>query len=87
MDRITVTPEELETAFTVWLKTMPSHLWRPYLKMLEIDRTRRTEADRVDPREVLAAYMMDRFAQAKWAASYPKPAPYRDLTTQPVTKE
>ena len=87
MDRIIVTPKELETAFTVWLKVMPANLWRPYLKMLVIDRTRRTDADRVDPREVLAAYLVDRFAQAKWAASYPKPTPYRDLTSQRVTKE
>ena len=48
MDRITVTPQELGTAFTVWLKTVPAHLWRPYLKMLEIDRARRTDADRVE---------------------------------------
>lgn len=72
-ERITVTPEELERAITVWLMVMPAYLWRPYEKMLAIDRTRRKEEDRVDPRHILSAYLAGKFGQAKWQASYPKP--------------
>lgn len=55
--------------------------------MLEIDPKRRREGDRVDPRDILAEYMAEKFAQARWEASYPKPQPYLDLTSQPRRKE
>lgn len=55
--------------------------------MISVDAKRRTEADRIDPREALAAYLVEQFTRAKWTASYAKPATYHDLTTQPLTKE
>lgn len=72
-DRITVTPEQLQRAFTVWIRVMPKHLWADYLKMLSVDPKRRTQADRADPVPMLATYLAGKFNQAKWEASYPKP--------------
>ena len=69
-DRITVSADELERAIGVWLKVMPAHLWRAYLAMLEIDPRRRTEADRVDPRNVMAGYLAECFNRARWTASH-----------------
>lgn len=71
--RLAVAPEAFERAVTVWLKTMPPSLWRQYQRMLTIDQTRLTEDDRVDPREVVAAYMREKLEQAKWEVSYLEP--------------
>lgn len=70
---IDVTPAALERAICVWLKTAPAMIWAPYLKMLEIDPKRRREEDRADPREILAAYLAGKFAQARWEARYEEP--------------
>ena len=81
---IPVDPIELRHVISVWLKTMPPRLWRPYLAMLDIDPKRRLEEDRVDPREVVAAYIAECFGRARWVASYPEPPapasppPWRD---------
>jgi hypothetical protein len=71
---IDVTPEELERALRVWLKTAPPMIWRPYLKMLEVDPKRRDPDDRVDPRDILAIYLAGKFAQARWEARHREPA-------------
>ncbi|HEY0116270.1 MAG TPA: hypothetical protein VGB54_11150 [Allosphingosinicella sp.] len=76
--RITVTPEQLERNFRVWLKVMPLHLWRPYQAMLAVDPTRRTEEHRVDPHDILAAYLREKFTLARWTATYPERAPVLD---------
>lgn len=70
---IIVSQKDLETAFRVWLKTIPTRLWRDYEKMLAIDSKRLRPEDRVDPRDVVAEYMARKFAQANWTASYPQP--------------
>jgi hypothetical protein len=72
--RFVVAADQLEIAIAVWLRVMPARLWRPYLKMLEIDPKRRTEEDRVDPRDILAAYLRGQFERAHWEASYPESA-------------
>ena len=73
LDRLPVSREELERAILVWLKVMPAALWRPYEAMLAIDPKRRTGGDRVDPREVLAAYVAGKFVEVRWEASRPVP--------------
>lgn len=69
---VTVTPAELEHAIAVWLKVMPKHLWRDYERMLQIDPKRLNQEDRVDPRQVLAAYLCGEFERANWSTSYVK---------------
>jgi hypothetical protein len=71
--RVPVSRQELERAIAVWLKTMPGHLGKPYLAMLAIDPKRRTEDDRVDPRDILASYIAAKFHQVHWEASYEQP--------------
>jgi hypothetical protein len=69
-----VTPDELATTLRVWLRTMPKHLWRPYEQMLAAAGSRRIGADdRVDPADVIAAYMVEKFAQTRWRACYEAP--------------
>jgi hypothetical protein len=68
--RVPVSQQELERAISVWLKTMPSHLWKPYVAMLAIDQKLRREDDRADPREILASYLAAKFHQVHWEASY-----------------
>jgi len=71
--RVVVTRAELESAICVWLRTIPSRLWKPYLAMLEIDPKRRTEAHRADPREILGACLAGKFERIQWEASYTQP--------------
>lgn len=71
--RVPVRPEELERAIAVWLMVMPRHLWAPFEKMLTIDRRRLNAEDRVEPRDVLAAWIARKFVEAKWEASYIEP--------------
>jgi len=73
--RVPVSRQELERAMAVWLRTMPSHLWKPYLAMLAVDPKRRTEDDRADPRDILASYIAAKFHQVHWEASYEQPGP------------
>jgi hypothetical protein len=68
--RVPVSQRELERAISVWLKTMPAHLWKPYVAMLTIDRKFRREDDHADPREILANYLAAKFHQVHWEASY-----------------
>lgn len=80
---IRISPDELRRAIAVWLRVMPNHLWRPYEKMLAIDRKVRREGDTVDPRDILAEYVTGKFVQANWTATRERPPVMMDLTSQP----
>jgi hypothetical protein len=72
--RIVVTAEELRTAFRVWMMVIPSYLWRRHEQFQRLKADKRSIRDTMsDPRSDLADYMADKFFQAGWTASYPKP--------------
>lgn len=73
---IIVPAKELEAAMSVWLKVMPRHVWADYLKLVTADPKRHGFGDQIDPRDVLAAYMAGKFAQAGWQVSLPEPVPH-----------
>jgi hypothetical protein len=69
--RVVASPTELESAITVWLKTLPPRVMERYLRFLALRAEKRdTEADRIDPRDELAKHLAAKFAQAGWEASY-----------------
>lgn len=84
--RILVTPEQLRRAFRVWMRVLPSYLWRRHEQHLRMIADKRsTPEDRPDPKADLADYMADKFVQAGWEASYPTPPMTADHRGLPPT--
>jgi hypothetical protein len=73
MPRITVSPDELETAIAVWLRTLPPRVMERYLRFERLRAEKRDrEEDQVDPRAEMAKHLARKFAEAGWEASYEK---------------
>jgi hypothetical protein len=79
---IVVTPEQLRTAFRVWMLVLPSRLWRKHEQFLKMKADRRSIPEHSqDPRLDLADYMARKFIQAGWEASHPDRSPGIDRTS------
>jgi hypothetical protein len=74
MSRVVVSREKLRTALTIWLRVMPSHVWRRYeayeRKMAE---KRHAAEDAPKAREEMAEYLASRFDMADWEITHPEP--------------
>lgn len=84
--RILVSPEQLRRAFRVWMRVLPTYLWRRHEQHLRMmaDRRLRPE-DRPDPKADLADYMADKFLESGWQATYPEPQIMSDPRGPPAT--
>ena len=73
MDRVVVTPDKLEMAILVWLRTCPSHVWRGFEEYETLKKQKRHSGrDAPDPQKHLAEYLAEKFALANWDVTHPE---------------
>jgi len=69
--RVTVTPEALADALTVWLRIMPKSLWSD-LEAYHIAAQQKRQGERPMIERAVAEYLTDQFHRAKWEATHPE---------------
>jgi hypothetical protein len=67
--RITVTPRELATAMTVWLRVMPTRIWRAY-ENYQMARQQKRHVENPEVERAVAEYLAGKFDQAGWEVSH-----------------
>jgi hypothetical protein len=70
--RITVARDKLAAALTVWLKTMPKHVWRELEKHNLLALEKRQGARPEIERQV-AEHIAAKFEQVSWEVSHEEP--------------
>ena len=64
---------------TVWLRVMPTRIWRAY-ENYQLARQHKRHVENPEVERAVAEYIAGKFDQANWEVSYPEPVPYQDRT-------
>ena len=78
--RINVSPRELATAMTVWLRVMPTRIWRAY-ENYQLARQQKRHVEDPEVERAVAEYLAGKFDQAGWEVSYSERDPGWDKTS------
>ena len=68
-DRINVSPRELAAAMKVWLRVMPTRIWRQ-LEAFHLAAEKKRQGERPDVEGAVAEYLAGKFDQAGWDVSH-----------------
>ena len=78
-EQITVTLDDLEKTFRVWVNTAPRRMWQDYFRCSETTYKWGGGADpfdRFDPRHAFARFLAEKFKQAGWTVTYEQERPH-----------